>query len=517
MLTAYGVLQADLHNLPEALGAFEDALDLCCELGDPAAYWAVWNNVSGVCASAALADIALSAAEIAIRHAEGIHDTVLARKSLALSLSNIVYATLFSASHGLGLRSAKRANEILEGLPVLRDSPHAEPELAVRLNTYCCQARHFLRVGSLAHARNCIELAKALAREFAPLGRAKFIVESSEALCLVYAGDVDEGMTRLGAALRNARVMTSELVTDALRNLIEASNIANRGDDSSEHMHELSRHMRKMRSDNTLFHYRRHLRFSAGPATSSRAAESGLGNRPWHLPARRRDQFLRDRSQVLEDLCAAAELHDDPSGRHPHRVAELARSLALKCGLCDEESGRIANAARLHDVGKIGVPPEVLRKAGPLNSIEMEVMRSHTNAGADLLASTETEDLLMAAAVARHHHEWWSGAGYPDGLAGESIPFAARIAALAEAFDAMTHHRVYRPKLTIRRAIELIAERAGQQFDPALANKFCELVLSLYEANSDLDAHLERNVRPSAFPRSTGRLANQLNTFQPLR
>src|SRR5262249_38745856 len=128
--------------------------------------------------------------------------------------------------------------------------------------------------------------------------------------------------------------------------------------------------------------------------------------------SRGENSLTNERSLVLEDLCAAAELHDDPSGMHSHRVAELARSLALRVGIEKDESDRIAFAARLHDIGKIGVPPAILSKPGPLDVGEAELVRSHASAGAELLALAQIDDSDTAVVVARHHHEWWSGKGY---------------------------------------------------------------------------------------------------------
>jgi putative two-component system response regulator len=119
-------------------------------------------------------------------------------------------------------------------------------------------------------------------------------------------------------------------------------------------------------------------------------------------------------------------------------------------------------------------------------------MCSHASAGAELLLSANVEHKDTAVSIARHHHEWWSGGGYPDGLAGESIPVAARITALAEAFDAMTHARSHRPKLPIERALNIISERAGHQFDPSFASVFCDMTRDLCLRHVDLDAHLER-------------------------
>jgi putative two-component system response regulator len=172
-------------------------------------------------------------------------------------------------------------------------------------------------------------------------------------------------------------------------------------------------------------------------------------------------------------------------------------------------SRRIENAARLHDVGKVGIPPSILSKRGALDASEFDLMRSHTVAGAELLASANIDDAETAIAVARHHHEWWSGTGYPDRLAGSAIPIAARITSLTEAFDAMTHDRPYRPQLSHSSALDVIAERAGHQFDPELARIFCRLIRDLQTAHRDLDVYLERGVRQSVFLQIRQRLVGR--------
>lgn len=512
MLTAYAIFQGDLHNLPEALAFLENALELCAELRDPTAYWSVWYNVAGVCATAALPNLAVSAANLAIEHASQIADPILAQKYTAFALSNVAYATRFTSAHGLGLRAAKRANTILRGIPVLRGSTHAEPELVTRVNSYCIQTHHLLRVGLVAEGHECVRQAAALLGEFGsrPHRRVTLIAESTEALFRVYAGEFAAGGTKLRSLLAEARRLTPELVTDVLRNLIEANTVANQRSQSAQYLVELGHHMRQLHADSVVFHHLRHLGRVAGSVGIEEVSDPVVALQ--RSVGRRNASLGGAASQVLEDLCAAAELHDDPTGRHPYRVAELARHLAKESGLDSQTTERIARAALLHDVGKVGVPPEILGKAGPLDATETAVMRTHTTAGADLLASTEIDDAQTAIAIARHHHEWWSGAGYPDGLAGDTIPIEARITALADVFDAMTHDRPYRPRVTINRSLELIRERAGRQFDPRLANIFFELVTSLHRSIDDLDAYLERNVRPSSFPRSGSRLVNELRS-----
>jgi putative two-component system response regulator len=197
---------------------------------------------------------------------------------------------------------------------------------------------------------------------------------------------------------------------------------------------------------------------------------------------------------------------------HTHRVAELAGALARKVGIDAALSQRIARAARLHDIGKVAIPPSILSKREALDDAEADIMRSHTTAGAELLASADVDDADTVIAVVLHHHEWWSGGGYPDGLSGEEIPLAARITAIAEAFDAMTHERPYRPPLSLHNALAIIAERGGRQFDPRLATEFVGLVHELAPSQERLDALLQQNCQRSTFVRAQKRLKEQIRS-----
>jgi putative two-component system response regulator len=171
----------------------------------------------------------------------------------------------------------------------------------------------------------------------------------------------------------------------------------------------------------------------------------------------------------------------------------------------------ISVAARLHDIGKVGTPIEVLREPGPLSAEAASVMKQHTTLGAEILASAGLEDVRVAIEVAKHHHERWDGSGYPDGLSGEAIPLAARIVAVCEAFDAMTHDRVYRPKLSIARTLDLISSHSGRHFDPSMTPMFCSLIERIAIAHRDLDEYLAREARcTSPFLRTKYRMTQGL-------
>lgn len=169
---------------------------------------------------------------------------------------------------------------------------------------------------------------------------------------------------------------------------------------------------------------------------------------------------------TVEALAALVETRDRYTGAHAYEVAALARRLAMALGLETMEVRLIGLAARLHDVGKVGIPDAVLQKPGPLTEEEWRVMRTHPVVGADTVSRVPA--LRALAPLVRAHHERWDGRGYPDGLAGEAIPRGARIIAVADAYDAMASERPYRQASVAAWALGEVRRNAGTQFDPAV-------------------------------------------------
>jgi putative two-component system response regulator len=129
----------------------------------------------------------------------------------------------------------------------------------------------------------------------------------------------------------------------------------------------------------------------------------------------------------------------------------------------------IRRAAPLHDIGKVGIPDSILLKAGPLTAEEFEMMKTHTVIGSRMLSKGRSELVRVSQRIARSHHEWWDGSGYPDRVSGQSIPLEARIVAVADFLDALTHERPYRPAHGIDETLAEIKRRAGTHFDPTIA------------------------------------------------
>lgn len=177
--------------------------------------------------------------------------------------------------------------------------------------------------------------------------------------------------------------------------------------------------------------------------------------------------------QTVLALAEAVEARDSYTSGHSKRMADMAVTVAEELGLSSEEQEALRFAARLHDIGKIGVPDAILRKPSSLNAEEWALMQRHPVIGAQIL--TPVQRLHKVALIVRHHQEKFDGSGYPDGLAGEAIPLGARILAVVDAYSAMTDDRVYRKGYSVAQVLEELKKLAGQKFDPTVVEAFLRL------------------------------------------
>lgn len=174
--------------------------------------------------------------------------------------------------------------------------------------------------------------------------------------------------------------------------------------------------------------------------------------------------------EAIDMLAQVAEYKDSATGSHIHRIEEYTRLLAQELGLPPHEVARFSRASRLHDIGKVGIPDELLRKRGSLSADEFETMKQHSTIGDAILKRSPA--MALARLVARSHHEHWDGTGYPDGTAGAAIPFVARIVAVVDVFDALISHRPYKGPWLEDKAVAAVADGSGRHFDPAIAQAF---------------------------------------------
>ncbi|MBF0537144.1 MAG: response regulator [Nitrospirae bacterium] len=196
--------------------------------------------------------------------------------------------------------------------------------------------------------------------------------------------------------------------------------------------------------------------------------------------------------ELLQRLISAAEHKDSDTGEHISRMGLYSKRLAQELGVSQEFIEAIGFASPLHDIGKIGIPDNVLLKQGGLTRDEFEVIKTHSTIGASILSGSSHSNIQMAESIALCHHERWDGSGYPAGLSGEAIPLEARIVIICDQYDALVMKRPYKPPFQHKKAIEIITRGDGRtlptHFDPNVLDAFIKVAAdfnAIYNKNSD--------------------------------
>jgi len=184
--------------------------------------------------------------------------------------------------------------------------------------------------------------------------------------------------------------------------------------------------------------------------------------------------IIQNLKSSLEALVTTLEAKDKYTNQHSKRVTMFAMALGQKAGISSVELGTLNIAASLHDIGKVGISDNILTKSGRLLKEEFDEVKRHSIIGANIVGKLGI--LRKESLIIRYHHERWDGAGYPDGLKGEEIPFLSRIIAISDSFDAMTSDRPYRKGMDIELAIKEFKKCRGTQFDPHLTDQFLEFI-----------------------------------------
>jgi len=178
------------------------------------------------------------------------------------------------------------------------------------------------------------------------------------------------------------------------------------------------------------------------------------------------------RREAILRLGRAAEYRDNETGMHVIRMSRLSAKLAKEIGLSDDECQLILQASPMHDVGKIGIPDEILLKPGKLDEAEWVIMKKHPEIGAGILSGSESKIIQLAETISLTHQERWDGSGYPNNLKGEEIPLVGRVVAICDVFDALTSKRYYKEAFSIEKAMEIIEQASGKDFEPYLVDTF---------------------------------------------
>lgn len=186
-------------------------------------------------------------------------------------------------------------------------------------------------------------------------------------------------------------------------------------------------------------------------------------------------ELEHSRLELLDRLAAIAEYRDDNTFEHAQRVGRTSAGIARVLQWDPADIELIERAAPLHDIGKVAMPDGILLKPGPLTTSEFAIMSTHVSTGVRMLADSESPVLRLGSEIALSHHERWDGDGYREGLKGEQIPVAARIVAVADVFDALTHDRPYKKAMKVEEAQGVIRRGSGHHFDPLVVEAFLQL------------------------------------------
>ncbi|SBS35660.1 Cyclic di-GMP phosphodiesterase response regulator RpfG [Marinomonas aquimarina] len=224
--------------------------------------------------------------------------------------------------------------------------------------------------------------------------------------------------------------------------------------------------------------------FSASILKARVSAQLKLANYAKELERQvqeRTQELALSRLEIIERLALAAEFRDNETGNHVIRVGEYCRRIARHMGLAEPECELIALTAPLHDLGKIAISDTILLKPGRLTDEEFVIMKSHAEAGAQILAGSQSELLKAAGIIALSHHEKWDGSVYPHGLKGEDIPLYGRIVTLCDVYDALSSVRPYKDAWSKEQVEAYINELSGSQFDPTLVQHFNQVKDDFYQ------------------------------------
>lgn len=333
--------------------------------------------------------------------------------------------------------------------------------------------------------------------------RSNFVAQLGTGLFEIHTGNTEHGFSLLTAALQKSRNVGS-YYEEALAALVSAYDRVGEPELALEHMQALLSHLTRLRSD----------------AIRVTQTEDGSPDSSDLMVLKLREGRLQTKvalniasqSQIelFERLAVTADLKEEASGEHGYRVGRLSALVAEQLGWSRQHSRSIDLAARLHDIGKIAMPDRILLTSEQLKDAERHLMSTHTLIGAELLANSNIPQLQMAEEIAKYHHEWWNGEGYPSKRREKRIPLHARIVAIADVFDALTHGRPFAEPWPIDRALEEIRNRRGTQFDPELTDLFLALITRLRAEHEDLDAYLGKAGKSSPFLQARNKIRMML-------
>jgi two-component system response regulator RpfG len=200
------------------------------------------------------------------------------------------------------------------------------------------------------------------------------------------------------------------------------------------------------------------------------------------------EKILQREKETILSLAKAGEYRDEETGNHVIRMAKCCREIAQELGLTEQECDDLEQSAQMHDIGKIGIPDNILLKPGRFDADEWAIMQTHTTIGYKILSDSQSKYMQMGAIIALNHHERFDGTGYPNKLVGCDIPLFARIVSVADVFDALRSVRPYKEAWSVEESVAFIKQQSGTQFDPQCVDAFCirlDKILKIQKTYSD--------------------------------
>jgi len=499
-LVVLGGIYLEAGTYPDTVSTMVAALEAAIASGDRALEVQILTNLGVAHQYASHFGYALNCHEraLAVAQAAGLRGT-----GRGAALANIALAHLLLNDHWKSIAAAKLAVDTL-------DEPQNPHERHVRAMVEGYYARALLAIGDLAGARERVALARQFAAEGGEL--AAMSAESAQGFVEVHdPATRDIGLSRLQRCVDRSRKGSQSALRDALTVIVRAFEIGGRPNAALVYLHEIAQLNRDQQLRRVIQYHHLHLA-DLREGFDDRAA-AVLEEQRFNLSEKRTSMdALRESMLVLEKNTVAAELHDDDTGEHCYRMGALARELARRIGMDEQMANLIDLSARLHDIGKIAVPDSILMKPGRLNPDERVLMQNHCVRGWEIIAESRVPELFLAQEIALNHHERWDGTGYPNRRAGHMIPLAARITALADVFDALTHRRCYKEAWSVDQALREITALRATQFDPGLTDEFLKMIPDLQSQHPDLDRYLAAEARTNDFVTDRARLASILKS-----
>lgn len=499
--TALGALYLEAGDHGLALQAYLRSLEIANKLKDSFGSCTAWNNLSALYVDAGLYTESIACGARCIQIAASSEPPIIDMAQRANN--NIALAKFRLADYEGALAAARKS---VHGLP--------EPKVASEALARILREEHLvlalIALGQFHEASERVAFMNQLVRKF-PAPRQQLVVETVTGLIEVLVGNAQKGIDILERAVHIAHAKVPMVYSDALAALAHAYVETGDCERALEVTRRHLRHLEMIRIDTTV------AKISAGEGAigdisnvvPSNRGEIRRAEAELHAKVLQRE-LARSRQEMLERMAVAADIREDISGEHGYRVGRLSALLAKEIGWDRESCNALDIAARLHDIGKIGIPERILLDDKTLKEAEKHFIASHTLVGAEILSKSDIPQVRIAEEIARCHHEWWDGSGYPKKMQGVAIPKGARIVALADVFDAMTHGRPYAKAIPIDKALDEIASLRGRQFDPELTDHFLALVRRLARENEDLDAYLGKAARNSPFLKARAKIKEML-------